>query len=145
MARKKKSWSEKLQEAKAKEDLPKSFYCDKAKQQLLVPSPAQIEHEIRGIRKGRVKTIKQVTDKLAVEHKVDLCCPMTAGIFAWIIAHAHHEMAEQGKKRVAPWWRLIKTDGQLNLKYPGNGLLQKQKLEAEGHSVVKKGKKLLLA
>jgi len=144
MARKKKSWSEKLEDAKAKEDLPKKFYCDKAKQHMLVPSPAQIEQEIRGIRKSRVKTIKQVTDKLAAEHGVDVCCPMTTGIFAWIIAHANHEMAEQGRKRVVPWWRLIKSDGQLNPKYPGGGAIQKVKLEEEGHTVVKKGKKTLV-
>lgn len=38
MARKKKSWIEKLEDAKAKEDLPKKFYCDKSKQHMLVPS-----------------------------------------------------------------------------------------------------------
>lgn len=79
MARKKKSWSGKLEDAKAKEDLPKKFYCDKAKQHMLVPSPAQIEQEIRRIRKSKIKTIKQVTDKLAAEHGVDVCCPMTTG------------------------------------------------------------------
>jgi len=71
MARKKKSWIEKLLDAKAKEDLPKEFHCDKAKQHMLVPSPAQIEQEIRLIRKRRVKTIKQVTDKLAGELAVN--------------------------------------------------------------------------
>ena len=45
MTRKKKSWMEKLGDAKAKDDLPKTFYCDKAKQHMLVPSPAQIEQE----------------------------------------------------------------------------------------------------
>jgi hypothetical protein len=145
MARSKKSWVEKLEDAKAKEDLPKTFYCDEAKMHMLVPSPAQIEGEIRNIRKGRVKTIKQVTDKLAREHGVDLCCPMTTGIFAWIIAHANHEIAEAGRKRVTPWWRLVKTDGQLNPKYPGGGPLQRRKLEEEGHTVVQKGKKLVVS
>jgi len=144
MARRKKSWIEKLDDAKAKEDLPKTFYCDKAKQHMLVPSPDQIEREIRGIRKSKIKTIKQVTDKLAEEHGVDVCCPMTTGIFAWIIAHANHELAKQGRKRIVPWWRLLKSHGQLNPKYPGGGLIQKAKLEEEGHTVLKKGKKMLL-
>ena len=111
---------------------------------MLVLSPAQIGQEIRGIRKCKVKTIKQVTDKLAAEHGVDVCCPMTTGIFAWIIAHANHEMAEQGRKRVVPWWRLVKSDGQLNPKYPGGGQIQKVKLEEEGHTVLKKGNKMLV-
>ncbi|MBC8873345.1 MAG: MGMT family protein [Planctomycetes bacterium] len=144
MARKKKSWIEKLDAAKAKEDLPKTFYCDKAKQQMLVPSPAHVEQEIRRIRKSRIRTIKQVTDKLAAEHGVDVCCPMTTGIFAWIIAHANHEMAEQGRKRIVPWWRLVKSDGQLNPKYPGAGLIQKAKLEEEGRTIRQKGKNLLV-
>jgi hypothetical protein len=144
VARKKKSWTEKLKDAKAKEDLPKVFYCEKAKKQFLVPSPAQIEQEVRKIRKRSVKTIKQVSDKLAAEHKVDICCPMTTGIFAWIIAHANHEQAEQGAKRVVPWWRLVKTDGELNPKYPAGGQIQKRKLEEEGHTVRRKGKKLIV-
>ena len=145
MARSKKSWIEKLEDAKAKGDLPKTFYCDKSEQHMLVPSPAQIENEIRSIRKGRFKTIKEVTDKLAAEHQVDLCCPMTTGIFAWIIAHANHELAEAGRKRVTPWWRLVKSDRQLNPKYPGGGLIQKLKLEEEGHTVVQKRKKILVS
>ena len=106
-----------------------------------MPSPAQSEKEIRGIRKGKIKTIKQVTDKLAAEYQADRCCPMATGIFAWIIAHANQEMAEQGRKRTAPWWRLVRSDRQLNPKYPGEGRIQKAKLEEEGHKVVKKGKK----
>lgn len=145
MARRKKTWIEKLEDARAKEDLPKRFFCDETQQRFLVPSPAQIEHEIRGIRKHKIKTIKQVTDKLAAEHGVDQCCPMTTGIFAWIIAHANQELSEQGRKRVAPWWRLVKTGGELNPKYPGGGEIQKARLEEEGHTVVKKGKKLIVA
>ncbi len=144
MTRRKKTWSEKLDEAKAKEDLPKVFFCDKAKQKFLVPSPLQIEQEIRGIRRRKVKTIKQVADKLASEHDVDICCPMTTGIFAWIIAHANHELAQQGSKRVVPWWRLLKTGGELNAKYPGGGSVQKALLEEEGHVVVTKGKKMVV-
>ena len=53
-------------------------------------------------------------------------------------------LAEQGRKRIVPWWRLIKTDGQLNPKYPGGVLIQKAKLEEEGHTIVRKGKKTLV-
>lgn len=144
MARAKKSWTQKLHEAKAKEGLPKKFFCDKAQQQFLVPSPNQVEQEIRSIRKRKVKTIKQVSDKLASQHDVDVCCAMTTGIFAWIIAHANNELAEQGRKRVVPWWRLVKAGGELNPKYPGGGTLQKAKLEEEGHAVKKRGKKLFV-
>jgi alkylated DNA nucleotide flippase Atl1 len=69
---------------------------------------------------------------------------MTTGIFAWIIAHANHEQTQQGAKRVVPWWRLVKTDGELNPKYPEGGQIQKRKLEEEGHTVRRKGKKLIV-
>lgn len=144
MVRKKKSWTEKLADAKAKEDLPKKFFCEKTEQEFFVPSPSMLEEEMRKIRKGKVKTIKQLTDELAARHNVDVCCPMTTGIFAWIVAHAHYELELQGRKRVAPWWRLVKSDGELNPKYPGKGLLQKERLEQEGHQVKQKGKKLIV-
>ncbi|MGM9819788.1 MAG: hypothetical protein ACI3Z9_03160 [Candidatus Onthomorpha sp.] len=35
----------------------------------------------------------------------------------------------------------MKTKGELNPKFPGGIEAQKQKLEAEGHSIISKGKK----
>lgn len=142
MARAKKTWREKLDDAKAKPGLPKVFFCEKAKQRLVVPSPAEIERIIRSIRPGNVLTMDQVCQRLRETHKADQACPMTTGIFAWLIAHASEESAAGGDKRPAPWWRLLKTGGLLNPKYPGGGRLQRQRLEAEGHKVVAKGKAL---
>ena len=43
---------------------------------------------------------------------------------------------------MVPWWRLdVKTKGELNSKYPGGGLIQKSKLEEEGHTILKRGKR----
>ena len=42
---------------------------------------------------------------------------------------------------MVPWWRVLKTSGELNPKYPGEGAVQRAKLEAEGHCVEAKGKK----
>lgn len=35
-----------------------------------------------------------------------------------------------------PYWRHLKTNGELNTKYPNGVEAQKEKLEAEGHSAV---------
>ena len=140
MPRKKKTWQEKLADAKAKKELPRKFHCDKSGKHMYVPSVVEIEQEMRGVRKGKVRTIGQITHKLAKRYAVDMACPMTTGIFAWIIAHAADEQEKAGAKRVVPWWRTVKTGGVLNPKYPGGVNAQRARLEAEGHRVVRKGK-----
>ena len=40
-----------------------------------------------------------------------------------------------------PFWRTLKANGELNEKYPGGALAQKEKLEAEGHTIIQKGRK----
>ncbi len=145
MARTKKSWQEKLAAAKAKPGLPKRFYCEKSKQHMVVPSPGEVEEIIRTVRRGKLITMAQIARQLQQTHRVDLACPMTTGIFAWIIAHAAQEAQAEGAKRVPPWWRVLKTGGQLNPKYPGGGQIQQSLLEAEGHTIVRKGKSLTVA
>ena len=44
-------------------------------------------------------------------------------------------------KKINPYWRTLKSDGELNPKYPGGIPNLKKKLESEGHHVVHKGKK----
>ncbi|NLL01719.1 MAG: MGMT family protein [Mollicutes bacterium] len=40
-----------------------------------------------------------------------------------------------------PFWRTLKSNGELNEKYPGGIELQKKLLEEEGHNIITKGKK----
>lgn len=40
-----------------------------------------------------------------------------------------------------PYWRTLKANGELNEKYPGGMEAQKEKLEAEGHTIIQKGRK----
>ena len=53
-------------------------------------------------------------------------------------------MARQGRKRITPYWRTLKSDGQINPKYLGGAEAIREKLEAEGHSVIQKGKRFLV-
>jgi hypothetical protein len=66
---------------------------------------------------------------------------MTTGIFAWIAAHAADEARAAGEKRITPYWRTLKTGGELNPKYPGGIPALKKLLAAEGHKVIRKGRK----
>jgi alkylated DNA nucleotide flippase Atl1 len=45
------------------------------------------------------------------------------------------------KSICTPYWRTLKTGGEVNPKYPGGVPVQKMFLEAEGHRVTTRGKK----
>ena len=70
---------------------------------------------------------------------------MTTGIFAWVAANAAEEQKQKGAEDITPYWRTLKTGGVLNPKYPGGVEDLKKHLEAEGHTVIQKGKKLVVA
>lgn len=128
-----KSWREKLDQNKG---LPKT---------MVIPAPREVDELMRQVPRGRLTTTKELGAALARKHSTSIACPMTTGIFAWIAAHAAEEAHAAGEKEFTPYWRTLKTDGQLNAKYPGGVAGQKKLLEAEGHQVVKKGKVQVVA
>jgi len=87
---------------------------------------------MRRVPKGRVTTISRIREALARKHHVNFACPITTGIFAWIASHAAEEAAAQGRKRITPYWRTLKSSGELNVKYPGGAAAQAARLRAEG-------------
>ena len=143
MARTKKSWREKLEDSK---ELPKTIKPKgkNAKQygsKMLVPAPIEVDAMMKKVRKGRVTTIATLWEKLAESHGATSTCPLTCGIFAWIAAHAAQEAEDEGRKRITPWWRTLKTGGELNPKYPSGLQEQARRLRSEGHAIVKRGKR----
>ena len=48
--------------------------------------------------------------------------------------------SHQRTENLTPYWRTLKAGGELNPKYPGGIEAQRQKLEAEGHTVLQKGR-----
>ena len=58
-----------------------------------------------------------------------------------IAAYAADEAARKGKKKVFPYWRVLKTGGELNSKYPGGVENLIGRLESEGHQVFQKGRR----
>jgi len=142
-----KSWTEKLNDSK---DLPKivKLNAEGAKKwggkTMAIPSPIEVNEIMKGVKKGKVITINDIREKIAEKHNTDIACPITTGIFAWISANAAEEERKTGKKKITPYWRTIKSTGELNDKYPGGMEAHKRALLAEGHEIVKKGKKYLL-
>jgi alkylated DNA nucleotide flippase Atl1 len=101
-----------------------------------IPSPREVDALIRRVPKGKVTTINHLRAVIARKHGATIACPTTTGIFAWIAAHAAEDDAAEGKKRITPWWRVLKEGGKLNPKYPGGTGEQARRLRAEGHEIV---------
>lgn len=148
MAKAKKSWREKLADDK---DLPKIGAADGRNSQhwgagrFIIPAPREVDALMRQVPKGQLVTINELRAALAKKHKVDFACPLTTGIFSWIAAHAAAEAEAEGRKHITPYWRTLKTGGELNPKYPGGTDAIAKRLRAEGHMVVTKGKRVLVA
>jgi hypothetical protein len=148
MAAKRKTWREKLADNK---DLPKIGPITGGMTRrwgtgtMVIPAPCEVDELMRKVPNGKLVTINELRTALAKKHRVTIGCPITTGIFAWIAAHAAAEAAEAGVKRITPYWRTLKTGGELNPKYPGGIPELKIRLEAEGHRIVKKGKRYLVA
>ena len=142
--RKKKTWREKLADNK---DLPKvAPLRGKAALKwgngtLAIPAPLEVDALMKSVPIRRVITIDAMRSCIARKHGATIGCPLTTGIFAWLAAHAADEAATEGAKRITPYWRTLKTGGELNPKYPGGIKAQKVRLEAEGHKVKQKGKR----
>lgn len=144
----KKSWREKLADDKG---LPKvGEVTGKMSQRwgpgpMVIPAPREVDALMRQVPKGRLVTINELRGALAVKHKAGFACPITTGIFAWIAANAAAEAESEGAKRFTPFWRTLKNGGEVNAKYPGGVAVLAKRLRAEGHKVVSKGKRLLVA
>src|SRR3989442_5035659 len=143
----KKSWREKLADSKG---LPKigEVMGDMTKRwgegKMVIPAPMEVDALMKKVPKGRVVTINELRAALAAKHKVDLACPITTGIFSWIAAHAAAEAEAEGAKRITPYWRTLKTGGEINPKYPVGVERIAKRLRAEGHNVIQKGKRFLV-
>lgn len=85
---------------------------------------------------GKLTTAGEIRAHLARANGADFTDPMTAGIFISIAAWA----SEQRTADPTPYWRTLKAGGELNPKYPGGVDAQKAKLEAEGYTVVRRGR-----
>jgi alkylated DNA nucleotide flippase Atl1 len=104
---------------------------------MLVAAPLQYQAIIARIPAGAVTTSDRIREHLAAQAGADVTCQITAGIFINLCAHA----SEERDAEKIPWWRALKTNGELNEKYPGGINAQRRLLEGEGHTVVQRGKR----
>jgi hypothetical protein len=107
---------------------------------MVISTPLEIEGYVRQIPKGKLATLVTLRNVIADQHGTTITCPVTTGIFLGIVARAAAEQEMMGAKRVTPWWRVIRTDGTLNEKFPGGIVEHEKRLKAEGHTVESRGR-----
>ena len=98
--------------------------------------PMDYDAAMRRVPCGKLSTVGDIRAWFAKQSGADFTEPITAGIFVSIAAWASYQRGEDE----TPWWRTLKANGELNPKYPGGAEAQKEKLEAEGHTVIRKGR-----
>ena len=133
-----KSWQEKLADSKG---LPKvAEITDKMSKRwgtgtVVIPAPVEVDEIMKKVPKGKLVTVSEIRAMLARKHGATIGCPLTTGIFANIAARAAEEEAVEGKKDITPYWRTLKSSGELNEKYPGGVEAQAAHLREEGHTI----------
>lgn len=99
--------------------------------------PIDYDKIMKQIPHGKVITVGKIREYFAKLNGADFTEPITTGIFVSIAAWASNQRSEDE----TPYWRTLKANGELNAKYPGGVEAQKEKLEAEGHIIIQKGRK----
>lgn len=98
--------------------------------------PLAYDAVMRRIPCGKLTTVGCIRDHFAKQSGADFTEPITAGIFVSIVAWASF----QRKEDETPYWRTLKAGGELTPKYPGGVEAQREKLEQEGHTILRKGR-----
>ena len=99
--------------------------------------PLDYDRVMKRVPYGRVTTVGEIREYFAKQNGADFTELITAGIFVSIAAWASDQRAGDE----TPYWKTLKANGELNEKYPGDIEAQKKKLEAEGHTILSKGRK----
>lgn len=101
--------------------------------------PLAYDRAMKQVPPGKVITVGELRRHFATLGGADFTDPITAGIFVSLAAWASHQRTQDK----TPYWRTLKAGGELNPKYPGGIEAQRARLEAEGHTIVEKGRKNL--
>lgn len=147
-----KSWQEKMAD---KRDTPKilklekRFPCYNAVHSMgaeigddiVLVNPREVETLMKRVPKGGLVTLHEICQELAAQYVVKACCTLTAGIFTMTAANAAEERKAEGKPNDLPYWRTLKSNGELNPKYPEGIEEHQELLEQEGYTIIQKGKR----
>jgi alkylated DNA nucleotide flippase Atl1 len=127
------SWRSKLEKPAERKvfDVPPSMRKSCGSGKMLIPRPLDVDAVIRLVPKGRVVTQAQLPVRLARDAGADVACPITTGIFVRICSEAAEEDFRNGRKKVTPYWRVVRDDGKLIDTFPGGPEQQARRLASE--------------
>ncbi|MBI5758701.1 MAG: MGMT family protein [Planctomycetales bacterium] len=131
------SWRSKLEKPQERKvfDVPPAMQKRCGSGRMLIPRPLDVDAAIRLVPKGKLVTQGQLRTRLARDAGADVSCPITTGIFVRICSEAAEEDFRNGRKRVTPYWRVVRDDGTLIEKFPGGPKAQTKRLADEGIQV----------
>lgn len=109
---------------------------------MVIPAPLEIDALMRSVPEGMLITTEDIRRQQNRKYHAVYTCPLCTGIFTRIAACASEEVDKGVDKN--PYWRTLKTKGEINEKFPGGVEGQIKKLENEGHKIVKRGKKFFV-
>lgn len=99
--------------------------------------PIDYDAIMRTVPYGKIITVGKIREYFAKCSGANFTEPIIAGIFISIVAWASYQRTNDE----TPYWRTLKANGELNEKYPGGIIAQKEKLETEGHTIIQRGRK----
>lgn len=141
---KKKSWVDKLFDSK---DFPKIVELNEngalhwGGRTMVIARPLDVFNLMAQVPAGKVTTIAEIRKALAKKYGADIACPLTTGIFCTISARASEENNDPAVIPKIPYWRTLKSNGEINEKFPGGIEELSERLKAEGLEVIRRGKK----
>lgn len=136
MAKTKKTWREKVEDYKEKvHDITPEWEDKLGKGKILIPSASSIERLIQETKQGQLLTNDSIRERLAKDKQVRLTAASPTGVYLKVIALAAEEELSAKQAKVTPYWRVLKPDGAINVKFPGGAEKQIALLEAEGHCI----------
>ena len=138
-----KTWRERINEVEEKiHVITPEWEARLGKGKILIPCPLDIERLINSTKKGELLTNDTIREALANEKGVVTTASAPTGIYLKHVALAAEEERLIDGGEVTPYWRVLKPDGSINIKFPGEAEEQIKLLESEGHQIVMgKGKK----
>lgn len=132
------SWREKFSEPdpihNTVVEIPAKMHAQLGEGTMLISSPEAIDAVIREVPEGKVITVSDLVARLAKDAGTHTACPLNTGIFLRIVAECAELDRVEGKS-ITPSWRVLKSKGRLNPRYPGGVFAQAKLLEAEGHTL----------
>lgn len=99
---------------------------------LLLPGALEVNDVMSKVPKGKLMISKDIREFLAKQHEADYTCPVTTARHIILAAKASDERTSE----TIPFWRTLKNDGQMNLKYPGGIEFQSAMLRQEGFEII---------